>query len=403
MPNRPTHISDPLSRSGRHPWVKWTACVVALVCVAIVITWNRYQAYEASREPLILGNTTVERWMFERMALDSVAGRDWRKRNRRKLLALAKKSLGPKTYEQPKVSPGEIQFLGALESVARVSTPHLDERWMVPNHLEWLFIDHQQELENRDADDQKSLAMEFWPTFDAMLDDIPQFRDHTRDKLRWNYLARLWPESTQDMFIGSYMAMDIISRQNLLTGFPAGTVPYRSPLPDVIPAETKLEILRRIRHRVQEERVDADVKTYRWIDVFDPFLYEPELEATELAVIDWAIASVDHPSVIDDWMKLTEADFGKEPANRSMPFPHPKVFTLPHNAGFDRHVLELAKHRNPEFQRIAIDAVQKFPSPNRLIALDAIIANGHADLRARAKQLKRELNESASVAVPHVD
>ena len=126
--------------------------------------------------------------------------------------------------------------------------------------------------------------------------------------------------------------------------------------------------------------------------IFNYLNYLPEQTISEVETIDWALACIDHPSTADLWVKLTEVSDDKRRQKIRWPSPSPRLKMLDQTQGFDHHVVALAKHHSLVYQKTALEAVRKHPSPDRIAALDAIIANGKPELQETAMQLKNELN-----------
>jgi hypothetical protein len=66
-----------------------------------------------------------------------------------------------------------------------------------PAELDFLFIDREFSKAH------PSLAMRFWPELDGRAKGQPAHNRHAMLELRWDYLARLWPESTPQMFLSA--------------------------------------------------------------------------------------------------------------------------------------------------------------------------------------------------------
>jgi hypothetical protein len=95
-----------------------------------------------------------------------------------------------------------------------------------PADLNFLFLDHP------GTDSRPSLAMRFWPDLDRLAKSAPDHAHNEMLKMRWNYLSRLWPESTTEMFIDSFH-QTTRSEQIL----------YIPDLPQTLSAEARFEIL----------------------------------------------------------------------------------------------------------------------------------------------------------------
>ncbi|MCA8992561.1 MAG: hypothetical protein KDA88_11300 [Planctomycetaceae bacterium] len=78
--------------------------------------------------------------------------------------------------------------------------------WSIPDGLDYLFVDFGSTVapQVNYGGSTPSLAMQFWPKFDGMMHAVPERRQQETLRGRWTYLARMWPESTVEMFAKSF-------------------------------------------------------------------------------------------------------------------------------------------------------------------------------------------------------
>ena len=105
-------------------------------------------------------------------------------------------------------------------------------------------------LDTPGTEEEPSLAMEFWPYLDAMIDTFPKLRgrERLRLQLRWNYLGRIWPESDVEPFVAAYFKTPLRERQEVLND-----IHLREPgLPGRVSVDTRLKILRRLQEELEK-------------------------------------------------------------------------------------------------------------------------------------------------------
>jgi len=196
------------------------------------------------------GSIKINGWLARLLQMNSPTGRKFRRENRDEILQLAIRSIGPRKEKEDKIkNRGMLQVLGAL--VASNSFGGSD--WPTIPQLEFLMLDTTPE------GNEQSLAKEFWPYLDGMIDTFPKIDESTQLRLRWKYLARIWPESNEDAFVDAYFDRASPHRQWALTErnrFTCG-------LPKSLPIATRMEILRRIKLKIDKLPVEHEDPKFR--------------------------------------------------------------------------------------------------------------------------------------------
>ena len=197
-----------------------------------------------SIETVGVGNASVNRWFYQLTYLDSPGGRQFRREHRDRLLQIAVRSLEPVRRQKAKT---ETERAAAMVTAAILSNVQPSSPGATPPHLDFLFLD-QTSTEN-----QKSLAMEFWPYYDRQLGTIPTENISVSQllRLRWNYLARLWPESTVEMFVQAYPERSPLYDYGIRGPETRRIAHYF--LHDPVPPDVRFAILSGVRAKLQEK------------------------------------------------------------------------------------------------------------------------------------------------------
>ena len=219
-----------------------------------------------------LGSAKILQSEYDMLFLDTNSGARWRSANQERLLELASKSIAP-PHDEPN-SKQNRDVSTALGAVAKVlGSQGSRDRWPIPEHLEFLFLDNRTEQ-------RPTMAMQFWPEFDAGLDSIDVRKLSARLKLlaRWNYLARLSPESTAEMFVECYLRTPPRERQWALVGS------CGLELPGTLAPDVQLEILSGIKRRLAENPDNIGDGRGGFGLFFHDRTTENELETIDLAL-----------------------------------------------------------------------------------------------------------------------
>ena len=336
-----------------------------------------------------LGSVEVDRWQKEILFLDTPVGQAYRKEHEKEILELAIRSLGP--IEKGKVDPRDKnlnQVINALQSSLNQSfVPNF--RWPLP-HLEFLFLDAKNQT--KPDPNKPSLAMKFWPYFDSMLEAQSRIAQIIRLKARWLYLARIWPESTPEMFADAYFKTDASNRQRVIAGR------FRTGLPDTIPVHSRLEIFNLIKDRAKD--LPAGVPPEKI------FYYQEDIELlpkNEVESIKRAIAKLDCKEAADVLMDtvftkfLEEMDLEK--VRSADPYTNDALQRLScrlHGLQWiplDYRVEALANHADPKFRQIAIAMIRQRSTQRLASLLKELKKDKDPDVKSFALEVDAELNK----------
>ena len=343
-----------------------------------------------------LGNTTIKRAEYRRIFLDSKGSREWRRDHRNRLLELARQSIKPiatvskprsksNSKKQPEIALGEdANFLNFGRFL---------DTWSEQSHFELLFLDPP-------TRQQPSLGFEFWPEFDAAVEKAEHIHGHAKLSLRWQYLAKIWPESSVEMFVECYMKSAPNWRQVCLLGCYFDHV----GLPRTIPLEAQSEILQAIKKRVLASGEPFAKGVH--LDLYASFT------RNEIESIDTAIAWIDSPASADAFVKVLAAyqTYHDRPSRKAIRFDsstfrhqydhwriynyyQPKVM-----AWRDRWlsldcVTALAKHKDPQRRLVAIGVIRYRPIPAFTKLLETLRQDSNEEVRVEAQELAAFVDE----------
>ena len=351
-------------------------------------------------ETVELGSARIDSWYRELIFLDSPLGREFRRTHRQELLELAMRSLGPiEKKELAEEDKNLSQVLGALQSVL-LQNANTAGKWPIP-HLEFVFLDQ------HDGNTEPSLALEFWRYFDALVDTIPSLKDEDRLKLRWLYLARLWPESDIEMFVAVYFKTPLKPRQLALVD------PFASNrgLPESIPVSVRLQILERLLEKVSTLPKLETENTDLWKDhpLMEIYPHRPGPK-NELESIKWAVSDLDCPEGAASFVELRAAEFSefewqKDSYQRRMESLNLLLgHFVAHGGGLfhrDDRIVSFAQHDDPALRRIAIAVLRDRPIPRFVRLLPQLMLDPDAAVREEAVKANDELEAIRKGNLPH--
>ncbi|MEZ5942995.1 MAG: hypothetical protein R3C18_16500 [Planctomycetaceae bacterium] len=193
-------------------------------------------------------------WFHKLVRLDSPLGTEFRRQQKDRLLDIARDA-----FDENSIMVGSI-----------------------PDGVEYLFLD------SGNAGNRPSLAMQFWPKFDGMMHAVPEHSRQEALRESWTYLARMWPESTEEMFAKSFA--DAAENSDYI---------YVPNFPDDFPASEQFKILSGVieseEQRVsklpddpEEQRYDGPKhRAQRGLSQLKERLFElPCIESAELLVTE---------------------------------------------------------------------------------------------------------------------
>ncbi len=329
-----------------------------------------------------LGSAVVKMSEYEMLFLDSLGGKEWRQQNRDRVLELAKASIAPPPKRPSKFKNSDSSIaLGAVASVLNIGVNR--EPWPIPPHLNFLFLDHASEA-------RPSIAMEFWPELDSGIDKIEKLGKVQALAIKWNYLAKMWPESTTDMFVDSYLKSTPENRQAFLIGTSNNWI----SMPQSIPVPKQLEILLELKDRVAKENASGD-------GTFLPYVSKPT--ANEMETIDHAIVRLDCPQGAEMLLKLYKPAYFKGMSQsttddyesyRSSKW---KFSISPHFYIANRRQWRedrfdiIVDHEDPTLRMAALRLIQLRPIPRYMPALKALEKDEDPKVRNRAIEVSEFL------------
>ena len=363
----------------------------ALISMAAVQTGLSLRANDGAK----FGSIKINHWYKMMINLDSPAGREFRRTHRKELLKLAIGSIGPIEKKETKKikNRGASLAFGALATMFGSSMGSRQLEWPIHDHLEFLMLDAPGTKE------EPSLAMEFWPYLDAMIDTFPKLRDRERLRLRWNYLGRAWPESDMESFVDAYLKTPSRERQEIFND-----IHLRSPgLPDTLSVETRLKILQRIYEEL-EKLPGEEKQNY----VF--FYIQDRLEITEEQTILRAIGRLDCLGGAKTYLKIHKKSYGRDFKTLG-PLPPTKQETeallrsvydwrYPYRFARDDRVDLLASHEDNNLRRIAVAMIRYIPKPRYVKLLPALTEDDAPVVKAEALAVKKELDRILTGDLP---
>ncbi|QEG20734.1 HEAT repeat domain-containing protein [Mariniblastus fucicola] len=323
------------------------------------------------------GSTKVKLSEYEMLFLDSKGGAQWRKSNRKYVLDLAQQSIAPNPLLAKSKDQDADTAMAAIANLLSLKTP--TDPWPIAPHLEFLFLDHANEP-------RPSIAMEFWPELDSGIDKIETMHLTVRLQLRLNYLARLWPESTPQMFVDCYLDSPPDVRQRCLLGIYENSV----GIPQTIPAEVQLEILSKLKDEVKQSP-DGVADGVR--------LFPGDREsADELESIDYAIANLDCKQGAEMFLKLRSQWFEKIAAieddyevwrRSKFVFADAPHKYIPERRSWKEDRIEaLARSDNPLHRSTVARLIQARPLPRYMSLLETLTTDEDSAVRQRAVEVK---------------
>jgi len=308
-----------------------------------------------------LGSTQVKESEYAMLFLDSKGGAQWRQENRERMLELARLSIAPPP-DEPRIKNRDTSIaLGAVISV--LSLGRKQKPWAIPQHLDFLFLDY-------GSQPKSSAAFEFWPQFDVGLEDLEKISEMDRLSMRWNYLAKMWPESNAEMFVDCYMKMSPEARQNCLLGV------YRNSvgIPGTLPVSAQLEILRRIREQIKNSSEPWAKGIYRE--------HHRGKTNNELETLDCALAEIDSVEGAKMYLRLRDPTSWKSTRPNEGYERYQRViyrlsksddkYATRDRRWFKDRMIQLVKHRNPDLRLWAVHAIKVRPVPEYIPLLASL-------------------------------
>ena len=330
------------------------------------------------------GSIKINGWLAQLLQMNSPTGRKFRRENRDEILQLAIRSIGPRKEKEDKIKNRRLlQALGAL--VASNSFGGSD--WPTIPQLEFLMLDTTPE------GNEQSLAKEFWPYLDGMIDTFPKIDEATKLRLRWKYLARIWPESNEDAFVDAYFDRASPQRQWALilrNRFTCG-------LPKSLPIATRMEILRRIKLKI-DKLPDSENPNFYFFSLSNK-------KISEAQTIRYAIAWLPCPEGAKMNFQLHPEKFSGSPATLMeglseyrWPLKGGRPFArVAHDDRFDL----LVEHEDPKFRMSAVKVIRYLPKPRFMQALPNLIKDSDPEVKAEALKVQDELKEIEEAVLPH--
>ncbi len=233
-----------------------------------------------------------------------------------------------------------------------------------PTELDFLFIDREYSRQ------RPSMAMTFWPELDGRAKGEPT---HSRDatlKMRWDYLARLWPESTAEMFLSA------------LRDANAGEGSFNVPrFPEALSADAKYVVFTAI--------LDAETKRVATI-VDDP-------ENLQYSGPKYLGNQVLRQLRSQLWALPCEAA-ARHLANELTTDPKHEAWNqlpsiLSHNRQNEDLLRLMAESDDSKLQLLTLPAIERHPIRNRVELLNGLMSAEALAVRETAIAVKQRLDE----------
>ena len=327
--------------------------------------------------------------------LDSKGGREWRRNRRSRLLELARMSIAPVPKPKPKPNDGTSIALGAVASV--LSQGAQKKPWPIPPHLDFLFLD-------RATEQKPSLAFELWPELNAEIDKIERLNDKYKLSLRWNYLAKIWPEASIEMFVDCYLKTPAESRQHCLLG----TYLESRGLPGTLAPKVQLEILETIKQRLKASK-NAVAKGVL-------LQYRQQSTKNEFDTIDIAISQVDCVEGAEMSAKVflryksgkdpfqisegVEGHFGAAYFLGQKDQRYSSQYLPGNQRWYDDRLPVFANHYISKFRMLAARLIRARPIPKYMPTLEALKRDSNEKVKAEAEKTEASLDKLRKQSKP---
>ena len=285
-------------------------------------------------------DNTVNQWFYELMWLRGPVGREFRRQNESRLLELARNSV-----EDFDLMTGSL-----------------------PTDLGFLFVDREWTA------DDPSLAMRFWEDVDQMAKLVPDHSHEQALRMRWDYLGRLWPESTIEMFVEAYSRQQVKGRLSAV-------------LPESIDPSDQAEIYATL---LEFEDTRKELLPDDGSQSIDNPSYAAQLNRGDLQQ-----RLFDLPCEASALMMLDQLRIDPEGSVcRNLP-ERMQVDTL-----HDDLVRVLAESGEPELQQMALTAIEHHPTPERRAVLTGLLEADDEQVREAAIVVQQELLRLAERPLP---
>lgn len=272
-----------------------------------------------------INENRVNMWFMTLARLDSEAGHRFRREHAGELLDVARTAFGPSNLDDSSV----------------------------PRSLDFLFLDA------AEPHARPSLAMQFWGHFDRILGS-----DDAALAMRWDYLGKMWPESTPNMFAEAFMQTDSES--------------FWASLPRTMSAADRFAV-----YFAVYEAVDKRLAS------------NPDEGRTRrhLEKIRREIETLPHAAAAS--MFIARYESGEYPYTTDHLHEQIRFDTTRHD-----HVAQLAEHEDPEFRRAALAPIRNHPIPRRLKLLETLVHDSDASVAAEARTIRLELDLLLKAPLP---
>ncbi len=286
----------------------------------------------------------VNKWYNRLMGLRSPLGVEFRRQQLSNLLEIARK--------------GMTRFSFSSD-------------WFSEESMRFLFLDREF------SDEQSSLAMQYWRDVKAATADQSVHQSH---QIRWEYLGRLWPESTPAMFIEVFQ--DAVQKHSDYV--------HLLELPNTMPVADQYRVLLAVIQDQQQtvatiQRVPGDDNNYmaprqkhlRMISTLRGLLYHLPCEQAAAQLLADMKAEPDH-----SWHRSI-ANFLKYDTT------HEDLIRL------------IAAGDETQLQRDVLPAIQNHPIPERVKLLDGLLKSPDEAVSSAAAAVKEYLDNLRTQPLPH--
>ena len=284
------------------------------------------------------GDVLLNGWYAKLLKLDSPAGRQFRRDHRERLLKTAR------------------------ESGVNLTTSSIEER------IGFLF------MERDFTPTSPSVAMQFWPDFDRMLAATAGANDSNALVARWNYLGRLWPESTIDLFVETFPTE------------PERVTLYGA-LPDSIPTIDRFRILSAVENMLQQKLL-----TMKEVPSSDRHALYNKIK-NAIHTVRWRQKDVPDPEAAPVFLEMY-AGHGDSDRIKA-------VTERMENDRVHHGLVELAaNHENVEYRRLALVAIRHHPVARRVRLLEQLKNDRDPAVAVAAINLAQELKDLTTAPLP---
>lgn len=302
--------------------------------------WRKRPPFEDYQDGVrVASNVEVNRWLHLATQLKSAAGREFRREHATWILQMTEKIVKESSQFQH-------------SSFANYA-------------LDYLFLDVETDPDN--------LAVKFWPSYDSLATNQPHAQDQAI-RARWDYLARMQPHCTPEMFAKVYRRFYDETR----TAYGAGQVLKK------LEPELHFQVLASVVEVAKELASHAKPGTSAHS--------VRQTNANELAQSLLAVPCDTAARKMVVWLK---EDLKKQKNRMAY------VNRLSQTASLSSHHLKrLIAADDPKIRRLVLPAIKILPTPEHRQILDTLLMDEDDSVSKEAVKLNSEFEELLSIPLP---